>query len=189
MRALAAAALFGWIFACGAEPAVAPAAPTFEAGATFPDLALEGYLDRDGDGALSPAEWSALGLSEVIARGPRPEVLLVHVAFGWCKYCWTETRAQVAWTERWGGRFRALQVVIEDRDGRPADRAFLDQWIATNRSALPTTIEPRGTLFARFGRSATYLLIDGESRKILEVGAGPPTFDRIHHLLEARLGP
>lgn len=163
---------------------------SFEQGSTFRELPLAGYLDRNHDGILTPDEHGPLGPSEVRAAYPAAELLLVHVAFEWCKYCWEETSDQIAWTKHYGGRFVSMQVMVEDRDGRPADRSLLDRWIKNHKSALPTVLEPEATLFARFGKSATYLLLDPrDGMRVLTVGAGPPQFALVREKIRERLGP
>ncbi len=163
---------------------------SFEVGKTLPELSLVGYIDRNKDGNLAGDEHGALRPSDVAKTYPEAQLLLVHVAFEWCKYCWMETTDQLAWVKHYGSRFMSMQVMVEDRDGRPATRALLDGWIQKHKSSLPTAVEPEATLFARFGKSATYILIDPkDGMKILAVGAGPPQFEIVRQKLRERLGP
>jgi hypothetical protein len=121
---------------------------------------------------------------------PSAELLLVHVAFEWCKYCWEETGEQIAWAKHYGGKFVSLQVMVETREGREADRALLDRWTLAHHSMLPTVIEPAQTLFARFKRNATYILVaPHDGMKVLAVGAGPPQFETVRKKIQERLGP
>ncbi len=162
----------------------------FAEGTTFPELSLVGYLDKNHDGALTAEEHGSLRPSEILAANPQTELLLVHVAFGWCKYCWEETAEQIKMTKGYGGRFLSIQVLVEDRNGDPTTKAFADEWIRLNKSAMPTTLEAEGTLRKTFGRAATYLLIDPkDGMKVLVVGAGPPTFGYVRDKIANRLGP
>ncbi len=167
----------------------AGSAAQFTEGSAFPEVALVGYMDRNKDGKLAADEHGAFTAKDFIAANPSVELLLVHVAFGWCKYCWSETPEQIKWTKGYGGRFLSIQVLVEDRVGNAATKAFIDEWLDVNQSSMPTALEPNATLFTRFGRSATYLLIDPKNdMKILTVGAGPPTFAFIHTKITERLG-
>ena len=158
-------------------------------GNVLPDFALVGYLDNNHDGVLTPDERGPIRPSDVIAANPNAEVLLVHVAFGWCKFCWEETAGQLSMTKAYGGWFVSIQILVEDRSGTAATDAFVDEWIRLNKSAMATTLEPGGSLFHRFGRAATYLMIDPKDRKVLVVGAGPPTFRYVKDKIAQRLGP
>src|SRR5438477_45499 len=100
----------------------------FAEGKTFPEVSLTGYLDANHDGTLSPDEVRPLVPSDVLSSNPKAEILLVHVAFGWCKYCWAETLEQIKMTGGYGGRFVSIQVLVEDREGNPATQAFVDEW-------------------------------------------------------------
>ena len=174
----------------GAGADSAEAKPSFDQGAQLPQLALEGYLDKNHDGALTPDEYGSLRPSDVVKAYPAAELVLLHVAFEWCKYCWNETDDQIAMVKQYGGRFISLQVMVETREGNPGDRALLDSWIKVHKSALPTTLEPAHTLFDRFGKSATYLLLDAhDGMRVLAVGAGPPQFDVVRNEIAKRLGP
>ncbi len=177
------------LVACGSSSS-APQTTGLEKGDALPDLALVGYLDRNHDGALTPDENGPLTPEDVLAANPKAELLLVHVAFGWCTYCWQETKEQLKMTQGYGGRFVSTQVLIQDRDGQPATKDLVDSWIHINASAMPTALEPAGTLFKRFGPSATYLLVDVKAgTTIIEVGAGPPTFGLVRQKIADRLGP
>lgn len=167
------------------DAAAVPA--TYEKGSVFPDLELVGYLDRNGNEKLTPEEHGAFRVSDVVAGSP--EFLLVHVAFGWCEWCWEEAKEQIRWYRGYGGRLRVLQVYVDDLRGVRADRSDVDFWIEHNASFLPVGVEPKETLFAKFGKNATYLLIDVKNgRTILDVGAGPPAFRRIEGILTEKLG-
>jgi hypothetical protein len=88
------------------------------------------------------------------------------------------------------GRFVSIQVMVETRDGEPGERPLLDSWIKVHKSALPTVIEPGRRLFERFGKSATYLLLDPrDGLRVLAVGAGPPQFEVVRNEIGKRLGP
>ncbi len=182
------------VASCSGAPTPAPdaaatSAPDFSEGSTFPDLALVGYTDRDKDGTLSAKEHGALRINDVVAANPTLELMLVHAAFGWCKYCWAETPDQLKWTKGYGGRFLSVQVLVEDRNGDAATVTFVDEWIAAHKSSMTTALEPNATLLKRFGRSATYMLVDPKTMKILTVGAGPPTFSFVRGKITERLGP
>ena len=191
----------GLIFAIASTSCASSSGPTssdagasassggYAEGNTFPDLSLTGYLDKNNDGALTPDEYGPVHPSDVLAANPKAEVLLVHVAFGWCKYCWEETAEQIKMTKGYAGRFVSVQVLVQDRNGDPATQAFQDEWLKINKSAMPTTLEPEGTLFKKFGRSATYLMLDPKEMKVLVVGAGPPTFGYVKDKIAQRLGP
>lgn len=169
-----------------ADAAAAPAPYTI--GASFPELQLEGYLDRNGNRAFEADEFGAFRISDVVAKSP--EYLLVHVAFGWCEWCWREAKEQIKWVEGYGGRLAALQVYVDDLRGTRADRGDLEFWIENNKSYLPAGLEKDETLFAKFGKNATYLLIDVKSSmRIIDVGAGPPAFERIRAHLVEKLPP
>ncbi len=193
MRTLASILLLA--VGCGSSPSPAPGdsgvVPTqgYAVGNTFQDVSLVGYSDKNHDGALSPDEDGSLTAAGVIAANPKAEVLLVHVAFGWCKFCWEETAEQLKMTAGYGGRFISIQILVEDRDGIGATKAFVDEWLRLNKSAMVTTLEPEGSLLKRFGRSATYLLLDPKDMKVLVVGAGPPTFAFVRTKITERLGP
>ncbi len=162
----------------------------FSEGSPLPEVSLVGYIDRNHDGKLTADEHGAFTPKDVVAANPGVELLLVHVAFGWCKYCWSETPEQIKWTTGYGGRFLSIQILVEDRVGNAATKSFVDEWIDLHQSSLPTALEPSATLFNRFGRSATYLLVDPKNNmKILTVGAGPPTFDFVRTKITERLGP
>lgn len=194
---VAAVALMGLLLGCSgtdsdpspaqkdSDAAAAPA--TYGKGSVFPDLELVGYLDRNGDQKLTPEEHSAFRVSDVVAGSA--DFLLVHVAFGWCEWCWEEAKEQIRWYRGYGGRLRVLQVYVDDLRGVRADRADVDFWIEHNASFLPVGLEPQETLFANFGKNATYLLIDVKNgRTILDVGGGPPAFRRIEGILTEKLG-
>jgi hypothetical protein len=190
LRALAAfVVVLATVAASGCGTAEERAPESFEQGSVLPDLALVGYVDRNGDGVLTPDEHGPLRARDVVSAHPSAELVLLHVAFEWCKYCWEETSDQIAWSKHHGGRLVAMQVMVQDRDGNPADRALLDSWIDKHESALVTVLEPEARLFDAFGQSATYLLLDArDNLRILAVGAGPPQFDVIRDQIGARLG-
>lgn len=80
-------------------------------------------------------------------------------------------------------------MYVDDLRGVRADRADVDFWVEHNASFLPVGLEPQETLFAKFGKNATYLLIDVKNaRTILDVGGGPPAFRRIEGILTEKLG-
>jgi hypothetical protein len=163
---------------------------SFERGSTFPQLALVGYLDANKDGSLSADEYRNLRPADVARVYPNAELLLVHVAFEWCKYCWEETGDQLSWTRHYAGRFVSMQVMVETRDGEAGDRTLLDRWKQAHKSALPTLLEPAATLRAHFGQNATYLLLDArDDLRVLAVGAGPPQFEVVRAMIGERLGP
>lgn len=168
-----------------------PSAPaSYETGSTLPELSLAGYIDKNHDGTLGADEHGPMRPADVAAAYPAAELLLVHVAFEWCKYCWEETTEQIAWTKHYGGRFISLQIMIQDRDGREATRALLDSWTRANQSSLPTAVEAGFSLLERFGQSATYILVaPKEGMKIIALGAGPPQFAAVRDKLRERLGP
>lgn len=197
MRSLiaAAVALVAGCSSSAADPATADAASdaltaptaTYAKGTAFPDLDLIGYLDRNADEKLSPDEHGAFRVSDVVAGSP--DFLLVHVAFGWCEWCWAEAKEQIRWYRGYGGRLRVLQVYVDDLRGQRADRADLDFWIEQNASFLAVGLESGETLYAKFGKNATYLLVDLKNgRTIVDVGAGPPAFRRIEGILTEKLG-
>lgn len=174
----------------GSTPASSSSPVGFEQGDTLPTLALVGYLDRNHDGKLTADEHGPLTPADVLQANPKTELLLVHVAFAWCKYCWAETKDQLQMTAFYAGRFTSIQVLVQDRDGVAATKALLDLWTTTNMSAMPTVLERAGTLFARFGPSATYLLVDVKNgMSITQLGAGPPTFASVRAKIADRLGP
>jgi hypothetical protein len=168
-----------------------PDAPaSYETGSALPELSLAGYIDRNHDGTLASDEHGPMRPADVAHAYPDAELLLVHVAFEWCKYCWEETTEQIAWTKHYGGRFVSLQIMIQDRDGREATRTLLDSWTRANHSALPTAVETGFSLLDRFGQNATYILVaPKEEMKIIAVGAGPPQFASVREKLRERLGP
>ncbi len=154
----------------------------------FPEVALQGFVDRNANKSLEPTEFGAFRVRDVLDG--KPEYLLVHVAFGWCEWCWDEAKEQLRWVNAYGARFRALQVYVDNLRGERATRGDLEFWIAQNTSHIPAGLEPDETLFKKFGRNATYLLIDVQNgMKILDVGAGPPAFSRIRAFLADKLGP
>lgn len=171
----------------GTADETAPAAAPYAAGTVFPDLELAGYLDRNGDEQLTSEEHRTFRISDVIAGSP--DYLLVHVAFGWCEWCWVEAKEQMRWYRGYGGRLRIVQVYVDDLRGDRADRADLEFWIAQNKSFIPAGLEGEETLFAKFGKNATYLLIDVKNRRtIVDVGGGPPAFRRMEATLAEKLG-
>lgn len=175
--------------ACGSSSSE-EAKRDFEEGSTFPELSLVGYLDKNADGQLAADEHGPLTPSAIARAYPNADLLLVHVAFEWCKFCWEETPEQIAWAKHYQGRFISIQVMVETRDGEPGQRKLLDSWIAAHHSSLPTVLEPKGTLFAKFGRNATYLLLDPRNNlRVLAVGAGPPQFEVVRSKIAERLGP
>ena len=176
--------------ACSSSPSSEAVAASLDKGSVLPALSLVGYVDRNSDAKLSPDEHGPLTPRDLLRDYPKVELVLVHVAFEWCKYCWEETAPQIAWTRHYGGRFVSMQVMVETRDGAQADRRLLDSWTKAHASALPTVLEPAGTLFAKFGKSATYLLLDArDDLRILAVGAGPPQFEAVRTEIAQRLGP
>ena len=121
---------------------------------------------------------------------PNAELLLVHLAFEWCKYCFEETDTQIEWVRDYGGRFLSLQIMAQDSEGHVATRDVLDRWIRKHKSALPTTLEPDDTLHQHFGNSATYILLDvKDGLRIIAVGAGPPQLSVAKDEILKRLGP
>lgn len=176
------------ITACS-SPAEPTREPSFEQGSTFPPLSLIGYLDKNSDGKLGVEEYGPVHPADVVHAYPNAELLLVHVAFEWCKYCWEETADQMAWARHYGGRFMSMQIMVETRDGQPGERRLLDSWIQAHKSGLPTMLEPAQTLFAHFGRNASYLLLDPkDGLRVLAVGAGPPQFALVRDTIRDRLG-
>jgi hypothetical protein len=170
------------------EDRVAPA--SYEAGNTLPELSLTGYIDKNHDGTLAADEYGPMQPADVAVAYPAAELLLVHVAFEWCKYCWEETTEQIAWTKHYGGRFISMQIMIQDRDGREATRTLVDSWTRANHSALPTAVEMGFSLLDEFGQNATYILVaPKEGMKIIAIGAGPPQFASVRDKLRERLGP
>lgn len=167
-----------------------PSPASYEAGSVLPEVSLTGYVDKNHDGTLAADEHGAMRPADVVAAYPAAELLLVHVAFEWCKYCWEETTEQIAWTKYYGGRFVSLQIMIQDRDGREATRSLVDSWTRANHSAMPTAVENGLTLLDRFGQNATYILVaPKEGMKIIAIGAGPPQFASVRDKLRERLGP
>lgn len=191
MRALLVAALVTACSAPAAETSIldaAVAAAPYTAGAVFPNLQLEGFVDRNGDRTLAPEEFGPFRVADVVASAP--DYLLVHVAFGWCEWCWIEAKQQMTWLDGYGGKLRALQVYVDDLRGERADRGDLQFWVTQNKSFVPAGLEREDTLLAKFGKNATYLLVDVKrSMTIVAVGAGPPAFEKIRKLLVEKLGP
>ena len=168
-----------------------PNAPaSYETGSALPELSLTGYIDKNHDGTLAADEHGPMRPADVAVAYPGAELLLVHVAFEWCKYCWEETTEQIAWTKHYGGRFISLQIMIQDRDGREATRTLLDSWTRAHQSSLPTAVETGFSLLDRFGQNATYILVaPKDGMKIIAIGAGPPQFASVRDKLRERLGP
>lgn len=181
------------LFACSSSTLASTPAESkasFDQGDRFPELSFDGYLDKNHDRALTADEYGPLQPSAIAMAYPAAEVVLVHVAFEWCKYCWNETDDQLAMTAHYGGRFISIQVMVETREGNPGDRALLDSWIKVHKSSLPTVLEPAHTLFDRFGKNATYLLLDPrDGLRVLAVGAGPAQFEIVRNEIAKRLGP
>jgi hypothetical protein len=169
------------------DAADAPVAATYDKGTKFPDLDLLGVVDRNADGLLTSDEFGPFRVSEIVSGSP--DYLLVHVAFGWCEWCWAEAKEQMRWYRGYAGKLRVVQVYVDDLKGQRADRSDLEFWIEQNRSFLPAGLESAETLYAKFGKNATYLLIDIKNGwKIVDVGGGPPAFRRIEGILSQKLG-
>lgn len=189
IRVACVAATAAAMISCSSSSSDAPAKASLEQGSTFPALSLTGYVDRNHDGALTADEYGPLRPADVQAAYPNAELVLVHLAFEWCKYCAEETDNQLAMLHGYGGRFISLQIMAQDSDGHVATHDVLDRWVRKHKSSLVTTLEPDDTLHQHFGNSATYLLLDPkDGLRILSVGAGPPQFSVVKKKIQERLG-
>ncbi|NOU30843.1 MAG: hypothetical protein HOO96_23335 [Polyangiaceae bacterium] len=146
----------------------------------LPELALQGGFDANGNGRIDNEEMGPLSLRAVIdAPAAEPaRWLLVHVVFAWCQFCATETDVEASWVKASRGRVRAVQVLVENVEGRAPTQADLWRWIdrghAQPQSTVPAAIDASG-LFRAGIQEPSFLLLDvrGELRIVgREVGPG-----------------
>lgn len=160
-------------------------------GSVLEDLRFLGYLDRNGDKKLdtksaSSSDYGLTSMKEFHQTAKRKLVWIIVSAI-WCSVCKKENQelAQLYKNGKIDSRVELYQVMFEDENYQPMNKAKLAQWIeafgqptfayyAGTPLTFPNVMDPSFKMGKYFDRAATpmNMLIDLKTMKIVYAKTG-----------------
>jgi thiol-disulfide isomerase/thioredoxin len=155
------------------------------------DLSFMGYIDRDNDKKLdttspSSKDYSMTAMKEFHQAGYK-KLIWINVSAIWCSVCKKETQelAQLYKAGKIDKRVEIYQIMFEDENYKPMDKAKLGEWIeafgkpsfayyAGTPLTFPTVMDPSFKMGKYFDKAATpmNMLVDVKTMKIIYAKTG-----------------